>query len=270
MTTKKDIPNLLRINIPYNREIIENMFLFRYNRIINEGYAFSHRDFDIFSAIMLRKYGITDAPKAIQKYAIKDDQIIDRIRFEMICLGVEQLEEVKDEDLEFYFKMLRQRAIERKKIVKKEISRVVNNANKITLKNSAYYRELLNIVTQFNDMTLIDWFVPIKLTFEKFVHIYVKHVEETKFGDGQFKKRSFFDYKHTEILSLTKAILRQEAEDIKDHFLLVSVGISINDNSMVKDYHRGFGKFPKLIFDNNEFRLTIDKNGFIQTFYQNK
>ena len=52
-------------------------------------------------------------------------------------------------------------------IVKKEIGRVINNANNITLKNSAYYRELLNIVTQFNDLTLIDWFVPIKLTFAK-------------------------------------------------------------------------------------------------------
>jgi hypothetical protein len=270
MTLKREIPNLLKIEVPYDREIIEDMFLCRYNKIITEGYAFSYRDFDIFSAIMLRRHGIEGIPEAIRKYAIKDGKIIDRVRFEMIALGVEQFEEVNEDDMDFYIKKLYQRAIERKQIVKKEIGRVINNARKITLKNSAYYRELLNIVKEFNDLTLIDWFIPIKLTFEKFVHIYVKHVEETKFGEGQFKKRSFFDYKHTEILSLLKSILRQEEQDIKDHFLLVSVGISANDSSTVKDYHRGFGKFSKLIFDNNEFRLTIDKNGFIQTFYQDK
>ena len=270
MTTKKDIPSLIRINVPYDPSMLEDLLLFRYNLIVKEGYAFSYRDFDLFSAIMLRRHGITNAPKIVQKYAIKNDQIIDRIKFEMISLGVEQNEPVKGEDEAFYCKMKRERGLERKRIVKKEIGRVVNNAMSITLKNSDYYRELLNIVTQFNDLTLIDWFVPIKLTFEKFVHIYVKHVEETRFGDGQFKKRSFFDYKHTEILSLLKAVLAQEEEDIKEHFLFVAVGYSIKDNSKIKDYHRGFGKFSKLIFDDNEFRLTIDKYGFIQTFHQNK
>lgn len=188
----------------------------------------------------------------------------------MICLGVEQNETVKGEDEDFYYKMKLQRALERKRIVKEEIGRVVNKPESITLKNSGYYRELLNIVTQFNDLTLIDWFVPIKLTFEKFVHIYVKHVEETKFGDKQLMKRSFFDYKHTEILSLLKAILKQEEEHIKEHFIYIPIGRTLNDKTKDKDYHRGFGKFPKLIFDENEFRLTINKNGFIQTFYQNK
>lgn len=270
MTNKKDLPNTIRINIPFDRSIFEDILLFRYNLIIKEGYAFSYRDFDMFSAIILRRHGVDDAPISIQKYAIKDGQIIDRVKFEMICLGLEQNENIKAKDEDFYYKMRYQRALERKRIVKTEIGRVVNNVQSITLKNSDYYRELLNIVTQFNDLTLIDWFVPIKLTFERFVHLYVKHVEETKFADGQFKKRSFFDYKHTEILRLLKTILRQEKEDIKDHFLLVSIGYSIKDNSMIKDYHRGFGKFSKLIFDGNEFRLTIDKYGFIQTFYQNK
>ena len=270
MTSKKDIPNILRINVPYDREIIEEFFLLRYERIIKEGYAFSYKEFDTFSAILLRKNGIDNVPNAIKKYAVKDGEIIERVKFEMLCLAVEKRENISDEDLILYFKLARQKALERKKIVKKEIGRVVTNSNMITLKNSAYYRELLNIISGFNELTLIDWFVPIKLTFEKFVHIYVKHVEETKFGDGTFKKRSYFDYKHTEILSLIKVILRQEQEDIKDHFLLVSVGLTSNDDSMVKDYHRGFGKFPTIIFDGNEFRLTIDKYGFIQSFYQNK
>jgi hypothetical protein len=270
MTTKKDIPNLVRVEVPYDPSILEDLLLFRYNLIVKEGYGFSYRDFDLFSAIMLRRRGIINAPKAVLKYAINDGQIVDRVRFEMISLGIEQNEEIRKDDEEFYFRMRRERALERKRIVKKEITRVVNNAKSITLTNSCYYRELLTIVTKFNDVTLIDWFVPIKLTFEKLVHIYVKHVEETKFGEGQFKRRSFFDYKHTEILSLLKAVLAQEEEDIKEHFLFVALGYSKKSAGIVKDYHRGWGKFEKLIFDNRDFTLSIDKDGFIQSFYQNK
>lgn len=270
MTTKIDIPNLMRVEVPYDPSILEDLLLFRYNLIVKEGYGFSYRDFDLFSAIMLRRRGIDNAPKAVQKYAVVDGQIIDRVRFEMISLGVEQNEAIRKEDEEFYFRMRRERALERKRIVKKEIRRVVNKSESITLANSDYYRELLNIVTKFNDVTLIDWFVPIKLTFEKLVHIYVKHVEETKFGDGQFKRRSFFDYRHTEILSLLKAVLAQEEDDIKEHFLFVAIGHSNKNAGMIKDYHRGWGKFEKIIFDKRDFCLTIDKDGFIQKFHQNK
>ena len=42
MTTKKDIPNLLKVKVLYDSETIEDMVLFRYNRIIKGGYDFSH------------------------------------------------------------------------------------------------------------------------------------------------------------------------------------------------------------------------------------
>jgi hypothetical protein len=122
------------------------------------------------------------------------------------------------------------------------------------------------MIKNFNDITLLDWFIPIVLDFKKFAHIYVKHVEETKFGEGQFKVRSFFDYKHTEILSLIKKVLSQEKEAIRDHFLLVSVGHNLNNKSNIKDYHRGFGKYPPIILGEDKFRLTIDKMDLFNHF----
>lgn len=71
MMIKKDIPNLLRINFPYDASILEDMLLFRYNHIIKEGYAFSYRDFDLLSAIMLRRHGITNAPNLFRNMQSK-------------------------------------------------------------------------------------------------------------------------------------------------------------------------------------------------------
>jgi len=224
----------------------------------------------MFFAILLRRDGIDNAPIFVKKYAIKNGKILDRIRFEMLNLGMQQGEDMKQEDEEFYYSNLKERALKRKEIVKKEIGRVVNKAHLINLKNSHYYRELLSIVTKFNDLTLIDWFIPIKLTFDKFVHIYVKHVEETKFGEKDQQKRSFFDYKHSEILTLLKSILRQEEEDIKVHFAEISVAFEMKQFNKMKDYHRGFKNFSKLVYDGNEFILSIDKKGFIQSFFQVK
>ena len=55
-----------------------------------------------------------------------------------------------------------------------------------------------------------------------------------------------------------------------EHFLNVSFGFELNDASLIKDYHRGFGKFPPILLDNDKFRLTINKYGFIESFYQIK
>lgn len=274
---KKEVPNLIRVDFPYNPDILEDMMLLRFQRIIAEGYMFSIPDFNLFCAILLRQQGIERAPPFVKKYALKDGVITDAIRFEMITLGLEQGEEIDEDFKEKYLAMRYERALKRKAIVRKEIGRVIRNAHTLTLKNSEYYRRLLEIVTQVNEsLTLIDWFIPIVLTFERYVHFYVKHVEETKFGDGEFKNRSFFDYKHTEILTLLKAVLRQEEDEIKEHFIYVSVGREDKNKGdpffkkYVKAYNRGFRSNPKLIFDNREFCLSIDINGVIQMFYQKK
>lgn len=267
---KKDIPNTIKIEFPYDPESIEGLMLFRYDRIIEEGHTFSIHDFDLFCAIIIRKHGLEKIHESILKYAIENENIRPEIQFQMTALALELGEEIDEQELKAHAKARIVRVIKRKETVKKEIQRTGINAKKVTLNNTSYYRELLTLIKGFNDLTLIDWFVPIVLTFKKFVHIYVKHVEETKFGDGQFKRRSYFDYKYTEILNLLKAILKQEEQSIKDHFLEVVVGRTMKNESKIKDYHRGFRKFTPIVFGGDEFRLTIDKNGFIQSFYQKK
>ncbi|MCZ4696445.1 hypothetical protein [Ancylomarina euxinus] len=260
----------MKVNIPYDPHGIENLLLLRYGRIIEEGYSFSEHDFDLFCAILIRKHGIENLSPDLRERILNGDKIKTSVQFQITALAIEQGEEVQDEELESHTKERICKAIERKKIVKKEIARTGVNAQKVTLSNSKYYRTLLNLIKDFVDITLIDWLVPITLTFGRFVHIYVKHVEETKFGEGQFKRRSFFDYKHDELYSLIKKILSQEENSIKDHFLEVSVGLALNKPEMVKDYRRGIGKHPPINMNGDQFKLTIDKTGKIMSFHQIK
>ncbi len=249
--------------------------MMRFRRNLNDGYQLSPSDSRLFCAILLRKHSVDELPKGLRDYCLENGKIRDSIRFEMVTLGLEKDEAIPEDFTQRYIQMRMDRAKTRKAVVLKEVGRVIRNAHKLTMKNSPDYNELVRIVIQMNDsLTLIDWFIPIQLTFECYVHIYVKHVEETKFGEGQFKNRSFFDYKHTEILTLIKSVLKSIEDEIKEHFLHVAISRDQPEEELFKgwykEFKRGCGPHPPLIYDNRKFWLKITKEGIIDMFFQEK
>lgn len=262
---KKTVPNLIRIETSYEPVVNERILLWRYNRIIEEGYSFPLHDFYNYCALIIRLLG----EKKLPKEWVDTDEIKAKVRFELIKLQILNKEEVSKEDFQFHLNERRKIVLERKKNIKKEIARTNINGkilNTIGHSNSEFYRTLLKLTREFTDITLKDWFIPIVLSYERLIHIFIKHVEETKFGEGQFKQRSFFDYKPEEIWTLLKTIIKFEKQSIEDHFLENSVHHQLNRKELMKDYRRSY-KNP-IIFNQDEFILRIDKNGFIKQFYQ--
>jgi hypothetical protein len=267
---KKEIPNLIKIEYPYDPSTTSGCLLLRFQNIINQGYCFKRHDFNLFCALSIREFGIDKLSPSLKNYVLNKDSIIPEVQFQITAFALEVGDEVEKTELELHLKERLKYARNRQQIVRKEIQRTGINPRKLNLNNSEYYRILLNNIAGFQDLTLIDWFVPIVLTYERLVHFYVKHVEETKFADGSFKRRSFIDYKHDELLTLIKHVLWVDEENIKDHFLLVSVDRSRNEDKNIKDYHRGFRKFSPIEMNGDKFKLSIDKNGVITSFYQIK
>ena len=138
--------------------------------------------------------------------------------------------------------------------------------NQINYKNSDYYRELLKLKNQFVDVTILDYFIPIVLTYERLVHILIKHVEETKFDDGQFKTRTFFNYESSEIWTLITTIIKTDEENIKEHFIENAVNKDLGKPELMKDYRRNANN--PIMIEDDKFALTIDKNGFIKMLHQ--
>lgn len=191
------------------------------------------------------------------------------IKFELINFKIKNNEKITSEEYEFHLLEKQKILIERKKIIKREISKTNlkgKTINNIGPKNSKFYRTLLDLTREFRDITLLDWFTPIVLPYNRLIHIFVKHVEETKFGNGMFKKRTFFDYEPTEIWRLIKTLIKIEEQEIKDHFLMNSVNKELNRPNLMKDYRRNFRN--PIQYNGDSFVLWIDKNGFIKQFYQ--
>lgn len=266
---KKIVPNLIRINSEFTSSEAEDLFLWRCNRTIKEGYSFSINDFNCYCGLLIKRKGLENLPEKIVGYILKDGEIKREIKYELIRHKILDKHEISEEENIFFNAERRILVDKRKEIIKKEIARTNIKGkilNEISYKNSDYYRELLNLTRQFVDITILDYFIPIVLTYERIVHIFIKHVEETKFADGQFKNRTFFNYRSSEIWTLIKTIIKIDEENIKEHFIENAVNRDLGKPELMKDYRRSFNN--PIMIENDKFNLTIDKNGFITMFHQ--
>lgn len=262
---KKIVPNLIRIKTNYDPTVTEGLLVWRYNRIIDNGYTFPLHDYYTYCALLLRNEEIDNVPQIMKN----GNELKPEIKFEIINFQINNKEKISNDDLKFHIASRQGIVEDKKRIIKHEISRT--NLNGKLLKtispyNSNYYRTLLHLTREFREITLLDWFIPIVLTYERLIHIFIKHVEETKFGDGQFKHRTFFEYRPDEIWILLKTIVKNETQSIQEHFLENSMNHELDRLSLMKDYRRS-SRNP-IILNEDRFVLTIDKNGFIKQFHQ--
>lgn len=267
---KKKVPNLITIETSFTPSEQEGVLLFRFNLILKEGFSFPYHDMYTYCSLLLRHHGLENIPELIQDFMYEDGNLIPEIRFELIRFQKLKNEEISQEDLKFFMELWREKVEIRKEIIKKEVRRTNppgKELQKLGYNTSDYYKRLLELTSEFTDITLLDYFIPIVLTYERLIHIFVKHVEETKFWDGLFKKRTYFTYEDTEIWKLLKMIIRKvDVENIREHFIENSVNVELGRKELCRDYYRGYSN--PICFNGDRFILRIDKNGFIKQFFQ--
>ena len=266
---KKEVANLIRINSEYNSQKAEGLMLWRYGQVLTNGYGFPIHDFNLYCALLIKHKGLENFPEKFKASIFKDGKLDNEIYFHLLRLKILDNFEINEEEKIFFNALRRVKVDERKTIIKKEISRTTvkgKQLNVINHNNSHYYKELLRLTSAFTDITILDWFIPIVLKYERLIHIFVRHVEETKFADSQTKLRTFFSYKPDEIWTLLKTLINQEGADIKDHFIENRVNHDQGKPELMKQYCRN--KNNPILFDGDKFALNIDKNGFIMKFHQ--
>ena len=208
---KKKVPNIINVEFPNDAQFFEQCIIYTIESNIEKGYAVSKYDLDRYCAVLLKNWGIDNIPEIYKNYCYRGGKLKDRIRYNVIRYKKDSNSNISTEDILFYKPYLREKISYRKNFIKKEINRTGVNIEKQIHSNSGYYINLLKIVSQIEDeITLLQGYIPVKLTFEKLVHIYIKHVEETKFGIGSHAKRTFFVYDYDHIWTLLKSILKQE------------------------------------------------------------
>ena len=258
----KEIPNIIKIDVAFDREAYEALSFRNFMDIkVKNGYTFRFDEFDEFCAIVIRNLPKDMLPKYIIDYAFED---FEKFKLKkpvfLYSLRLKSLKEslTKEEEKildEYYIERIRRKY----ELIENEVKKTGIKLKEIGEKYLDDFENLRKVCGDFETETLIEWFVPIYWDLERFLHIYVKHVLETKFGDGQFKKRTFFQYQYRDIRILLQQVLKQEEQSIKDHFLKISM------NLITRDYHR-FGT-KAILYNNDRYKLHINSNGRILSFH---
>ncbi|MBS1593441.1 MAG: hypothetical protein JST90_03905 [Bacteroidetes bacterium] len=260
---KKNLPFSIPSRLKYDVEMALCAHIYLIDRNIKESYEITKEDLYRYLAA---KYVLNQ--ESLQEYLeelVSIPSVYALVVHFKFDLGIA----VSDEEAEYYFNWLSLRHQARKAIIRKEILRTVDNEKRINSHYISDYKTLLKIAAEFDQVTFIHWFVCIFLDFERYIHIYVRHVEETKFGNPNNKPRTFFSYKHELIFQLLKKVLLQEEEHIKNHFLEVRIAQSTSGRyGTLSKYLRGKKGRPAIEYNGDKFAIEIEITGRIMSFYQ--
>jgi hypothetical protein len=251
MTNKKNVPRVIKIPFEYNIDLFEQLFKERIENCFDKGYGISKHDLNIYCALIL--YYQINLPPNLFNYAYDSNNCLkNEVQFELINWKINFLDDLDEKEIQFFNTYTEKLFNQRRKIILEEIRRTGISLKNVEENYPEDWENLNSIIEEFREITLINWYTPIRLSFRKLVHIYVKHVDATKFGDGQFKKRTFFSYHWKEIIILIKSFVKKHESKIKDRF-------------------SGFGENTlraRLEFNGDNFSIQIDRNGEIAKFHE--
>lgn len=120
--------------------------------------------------------------------------------------------------------------------------------------NKNLLRNLISICSDFKDEVLIFSNPNIWWDMERFLHIYLRHVKETKLG-VRFRDKTIFQYKFKDIRRIVIAVIKTVIDEIEAHF----------KQTPAKNFRRMGTR--SVYFDGIYYSVEIEPSGKIATFY---
>jgi hypothetical protein len=181
------------------------------------------------------------------------EQIKDSIRYYQLKFKQYRTDLSPQEGIEFK-EHIKKRFGKRNTILQKEIERSTGKLNEIAVKYGDTIRTLTYLCFYFENELLLPYELPIWWDFERFLHIFIRHVKETKVGE-RFDEKTIFQYKFDEIQKIVEAVLESVYKDIYLHF-----------KERPKENFRRMGS-RSIYYDGNYYRVEIEPNGRLLTFH---
>lgn len=138
--------------------------------------------------------------------------------------------------------------------IMEELKRSTEKLKVLAVKHKDNLGTLIDISTQFEDELLLPYEFPIWWDFERFIHIYIRHVKETKLGE-RFAEKTIFQYKFHDIRRIIDAVIEIVYEDIKTHF-----------KERPTENYRRMGT-RSVYYDGIYYRVEIEPTGRLITFH---
>lgn len=184
----------------------------------------------------------------------QNSEVLDDVRFIELEIKYKELKISEDEKKE-YAKLFHNKLDKKKKIINLEITKSHEKVSEIAKKYSDQLIEFMTACLCFDEKIIAFGRIPIYLDFERFVHIFARHVAETQIGDRFKDDKTVFQYKYNDILSVLELVIEKQKDDIQSFF----------KENKEKPYRRMGTR--ACYMNGNYYHLEINSNGSIKDFY---
>lgn len=217
------------------------------------GCTFPDFKWDIYFALLL----YYDSDKVSEDkviYSNFEKKILrDNIRREYLNIRKEK-NELSDDEFQELLKLMEPVMSERKELFTRELQRSSNNLKDVYRDYPDQIRRLIMVTVNFENEVLHHGDPSIWWDFERFLHIYMRHVKDVQLG-ANFATKGVFQYRFKEVKEVIKDVVESVYEDIVEHF---------------KAYpDRTFNRMGSraINYDGNFYRIEIEPGGRLLAYH---
>jgi hypothetical protein len=251
---EKDIPNTIEVKFDARGIDLDRYNLGFFDSRLRNGYKLiPEEEFEYFGLQLFY-----DSEFKIDEFK---NQIIDattgkiktQVRYYQLKAKFLKSELTSDEQKEFN-EIISDRSKYKIEILTEEFKRSTEKLKDIAVHHKDAFKTLIYICSQFEDEILLPFEIPIWWEFKRFLHIYIRHVKETKIGE-RFTEKTIFQYKFKDIKRIVKAVIESVYDEIKQEF----------KEQPNKNFRRMGTR--SILYDGNYYRIVIEPTGRLIDFH---
>ncbi|MBI3133820.1 MAG: hypothetical protein HYZ14_04010 [Bacteroidetes bacterium] len=251
----KEIPNQIIIQLPpiNGWQELNRMRLGQLNSIYQSEKPFTpYQEIEYWG--LHSHFGIKMNKTDIKRFSNGQDSFIKKVRLlELECKYHELT--ITEEQINEFVDLTLAKILYKNAVIDKEIQMSGDNVKKVMATYKEKIDDLRKCCSSFEEDVIRYGDRPIYLTYERFVHIYARHVSETQIGERFSAGKTVFQYKFDDIRYLLKMVVDCVSDEIQEHF-----------RSSTDQPFRRMGKRAVYV-DGHYYRLVIEPTGSILDFH---
>lgn len=215
----RELPKPLEIKVDLS-DWDDNLTLGLYQQYMKIGYTLCpfENDENIALILMRLKDENPQKEKIINDFIDKETgQLKSSLRFQYLkkkFLTEAGLTDDETRDLE---SILKEIADYRANILKTELLRSTEKFKELGINYPDNLKRIIALSSSFQDERLTHNKKPVWWDYERFIHIYIRHVSEIQTGE-RFEKKTVFQYNIKDIRQLVIGVLKTIEDEIQEHF----------------------------------------------------
>ncbi|TCZ65181.1 hypothetical protein [Flaviaesturariibacter aridisoli] len=256
-TETRSLPKPIEIKVDFSDVDEDAMTISTYNMMLSSGFKLTPDEADQLHAAMLKQHGDSLHPEKYHDLFIDKEtgKVKESIRFHVLERKYYSNQGLTEEENKEFMEIWDRRLEKRMEQASKELERATENVKDLYKNNPKVLRIIPILVSRFREERLAHSRFPVWWDFERFLHIYLRHVNETQVGE-RFEQKTPFQYQLNEVKDLIKNVLDKLEKEIDAHFMA-------NPN---KDFKRQGSM--SVYHDGDYYTLHIAPDGRLMTFYK--